>query len=59
MTTKQKYEQARLAGQYARAACRPRDSGPRYALGAEGALLSEVWREGWDSKDAEIKESRK
>lgn len=59
MTDKKTYEQARIAGQCARAAGRPRDSGPRYALGVEGAMLSEVWREGWDSKDVEIKGSRK
>lgn len=56
---KSQYEQARLAGQAARSAGRPRDAGPIFALGAEGAMLREVWREGWDDRDAEIKGGRK
>lgn len=59
MTTKAQYEQARLAGQSARSAGRGRDSGPVYALGAEGAMFREAWRSGWEDRDQEIKERKK
>lgn len=59
MTTKAEYEQAKIAGASARAAGRPRDSGPVYALGAAGAMLREAWLSAWDDKDAEIRGSRK
>ncbi|CAD7379589.1 DNA-directed RNA polymerase subunit K/omega [Xanthomonas arboricola] len=49
----QQYENARLAGHRARQASKKRDDSPKYAMGEEGALLREAWREGWDEADAE------
>lgn len=56
---KQQYEQAKVAGQSARNAGRPRDTCPIYALGADGAMLREAWQTAWDDRDAEIKGGRK
>lgn len=56
---KQQYEQARVAGQSARNAGRPRDTCPIYALGAAGAMLREAWQDSWDERDAEIKRGKK
>ncbi len=47
------YENARLAGHRARQASKKRDDSPKYAMGEEGALLREAWREGWDEADEE------
>lgn len=52
--TKQQYEQARLAGRQARESGRGMYDGPKYAMGAEGAMLREAWRDGWQSRDSEL-----
>ncbi|MEE7545746.1 hypothetical protein HF319_00640 [Xanthomonas sp. Kuri4-1] len=49
----QQYERARLAGYYARQAGKKRDDSPRFAMGEDGALLREAFRDGWDEADEE------
>lgn len=45
------YEQARLAGMYARQAGRKRETCPRYGQTQEAALLREAWQRGWDEEN--------
>lgn len=49
--TKQQYEQARDAGRRAREAGKGLYEGPKYGMGAEGAMLREAWRDGWETRD--------
>ncbi len=47
----QQFEQAKLAGMYARQNSRPVTACPRYAMGRDGELLREAWRTGWQDED--------
>lgn len=53
--TRQRFEQARIAGQTARQAGRGRDKCPLYGMGEESQKLREAWYEGWDEADSERK----
>lgn len=51
MTTKREWEQAKLAGMFARQSGRPITRCPMYGMGREGELLREAWRQGWRDED--------
>lgn len=50
--TREQYEQAQQAGCYARQAGRKLDACPLFAMGKDGDLLREAWRQGWQDEDA-------
>lgn len=49
--SERQYLQAEQAGETARQSGKKRDQSPLYAMGEDGELLREAWRNGWDAEN--------